>query len=74
MEDFLPRSPSSAWVYELLLEQEQPPSDHKKCLSILSICLLFVDADVEFSWTEEEVVDMYDNCRFIIAADGKLLS
>lgn len=28
------------------------------------------DADVEFSWTDEEVADMYDNTSFIIAADG----
>ncbi|XP_077474348.1 methyltransferase-like protein 22 [Stigmatopora argus] len=30
---------------------------------------LCTDADVEFSWTEEEVADIYDNVRFIIAAD-----
>ncbi|XP_038595021.1 methyltransferase-like protein 22 isoform X3 [Micropterus salmoides] len=30
---------------------------------------LCTDADVEFSWTEEEVVDMYNNTSFIIAAD-----
>lgn len=31
-----------------------------------------VDADVEFSWTEEEVADLYDNTEIIIAADGRL--
>ncbi|XP_040918050.1 methyltransferase-like protein 22 isoform X2 [Toxotes jaculatrix] len=30
---------------------------------------LCTDADVEFSWTEEEVADMYNNTSFIIAAD-----
>ncbi|XP_042247951.1 methyltransferase-like protein 22 isoform X1 [Thunnus maccoyii] len=30
---------------------------------------LCTDADVEFNWTEEEVVDMYNNTSFIIAAD-----
>ncbi|KAI3359409.1 hypothetical protein L3Q82_002912 [Scortum barcoo] len=30
---------------------------------------LCTDADVEYSWTEEEVADLYDNTRFIIAAD-----
>ncbi|XP_071357597.1 methyltransferase-like protein 22 [Trachinotus anak] len=30
---------------------------------------LCTDADAEFSWTEEEVADMYDNTSFIIAAD-----
>lgn len=30
---------------------------------------LCTDADEEFSWTEEEVADMFDNTRFIIAAD-----
>lgn len=29
-----------------------------------------LDADAEFSWTEEEVADMVDNTHFIIAADG----
>lgn len=42
-------------------------------MSCLSVCLVSVDADVEFSWTEEEVADMYDNTRFIIAADGKVI-
>lgn len=27
------------------------------------------DADVEFSWTEEEIADIHNNTRFIIAAD-----
>ncbi|GAA6218740.1 methyltransferase-like protein 22 [Lates japonicus] len=30
---------------------------------------LCADPDVEFSWTEEEIADMYDNTSFIIAAD-----
>uniref|UniRef100_A0A1A8QK80 Methyltransferase like 22 n=2 Tax=Nothobranchius pienaari TaxID=704102 RepID=A0A1A8QK80_9TELE len=30
---------------------------------------LCTDAGVEFSWTEEEVADLYDNTRFIVAAD-----
>lgn len=30
---------------------------------------LCTDADVELSWTEEEVADMYNNTRFIVAAD-----
>ncbi|XP_037649107.1 methyltransferase-like protein 22 [Sebastes umbrosus] len=30
---------------------------------------LCTDADVEFKWTEEEVADMYDNTKIIIAAD-----
>ncbi|XP_029914650.1 methyltransferase-like protein 22 [Myripristis murdjan] len=30
---------------------------------------LCTDADVEFSWTEEEVADLYDNTSVIIAAD-----
>ncbi|XP_076017540.1 methyltransferase-like protein 22 [Genypterus blacodes] len=30
---------------------------------------LCTDADVEFSWTEEEVADIFDNINFIIAAD-----
>ncbi|CAJ1076612.1 methyltransferase-like protein 22 [Xyrichtys novacula] len=30
---------------------------------------LCTDAGEEFSWTEEEVADMFDNTRFIIAAD-----
>ncbi|XP_068580907.1 methyltransferase-like protein 22 [Cebidichthys violaceus] len=30
---------------------------------------LCTDADVEFSWTEEEVADLYDNTKIIIAAD-----
>ncbi|XP_022609441.1 methyltransferase-like protein 22 [Seriola dumerili] len=30
---------------------------------------LCTDADAEFSWTEEEVADLYDNTSFIIAAD-----
>ncbi|KAM4718016.1 methyltransferase-like protein 22 isoform 1-T3 [Anableps anableps] len=30
---------------------------------------LCTDADLEFSWTEEEVADLYDNTSFIIAAD-----
>ncbi|KAK5610067.1 hypothetical protein CRENBAI_012808, partial [Crenichthys baileyi] len=30
---------------------------------------LCTDADMEFSWTEEEVADLYDNTSFIIAAD-----
>uniref|UniRef100_A0A146ZMI7 Methyltransferase 22, Kin17 lysine n=1 Tax=Fundulus heteroclitus TaxID=8078 RepID=A0A146ZMI7_FUNHE len=30
---------------------------------------LCTDADMEFSWTEEEVADLYDNTDFIIAAD-----
>lgn len=30
---------------------------------------LCTDADVEFSWTEEEVADMYNNTSVIIAAD-----
>ncbi|XP_039980238.1 methyltransferase-like protein 22 isoform X2 [Xiphias gladius] len=30
---------------------------------------LCTDTDVEFSWTEEEVADMYNNTSFIIAAD-----
>uniref|UniRef100_A0A4W6DYB7 Methyltransferase 22, Kin17 lysine n=1 Tax=Lates calcarifer TaxID=8187 RepID=A0A4W6DYB7_LATCA len=30
---------------------------------------LCADPDVEFSWAEEEVADMYDNTSFIIAAD-----
>uniref|UniRef100_A0A7N5ZY25 Methyltransferase like 22 n=1 Tax=Anabas testudineus TaxID=64144 RepID=A0A7N5ZY25_ANATE len=30
---------------------------------------LCTDADVDFSWTEEEVADIYDNTSFIIAAD-----
>ncbi|KAL3053042.1 hypothetical protein OYC64_005550 [Pagothenia borchgrevinki] len=30
---------------------------------------LCTDADVEFSWTEEEVEDMYNNTEIIIAAD-----
>ncbi|XP_044038109.1 methyltransferase-like protein 22 isoform X2 [Siniperca chuatsi] len=30
---------------------------------------LCTDADVKFSWTEEEVADMYNNTSFIIAAD-----
>ncbi|XP_061567680.1 methyltransferase-like protein 22 [Cololabis saira] len=30
---------------------------------------LCTDADEEFSWTEEEVADLYDNTSFIIAAD-----
>ncbi|XP_008328730.1 methyltransferase-like protein 22 [Cynoglossus semilaevis] len=30
---------------------------------------LCTDADVDFSWTEEEVADLYDNTHFIIAAD-----
>ncbi|XP_023253116.1 methyltransferase-like protein 22 [Seriola lalandi dorsalis] len=30
---------------------------------------LCTDPDAEFSWTEEEVADLYDNTSFIIAAD-----
>ncbi|XP_069566253.1 methyltransferase-like protein 22 [Brachyistius frenatus] len=30
---------------------------------------LCTDADVEFSWTDEEVADLYNNTNFIIAAD-----
>ncbi|XP_027879137.1 methyltransferase-like protein 22 isoform X2 [Xiphophorus couchianus] len=30
---------------------------------------LCTDADLEFSWTEEEVADLYDNAAFIIATD-----
>nr|XP_019958495.1 PREDICTED: methyltransferase-like protein 22 [Paralichthys olivaceus]XP_019958496.1 PREDICTED: methyltransferase-like protein 22 [Paralichthys olivaceus] len=30
---------------------------------------LCTDADEEFSWTEEEVADMYDHTSFIVAAD-----
>ncbi|XP_029294522.1 methyltransferase-like protein 22 isoform X2 [Cottoperca gobio] len=30
---------------------------------------LCTDAEVEFSWTEEEVADMYNNTKIIIAAD-----
>lgn len=30
---------------------------------------LSTDADAEFSWSEEEVCDLYDNTTFIIAAD-----
>ncbi|XP_017294942.1 methyltransferase-like protein 22 [Kryptolebias marmoratus] len=30
---------------------------------------LCTDADVAFSWTEEEIADLYDNTSFIIAAD-----
>ncbi|XP_038154322.1 methyltransferase-like protein 22 [Cyprinodon tularosa] len=30
---------------------------------------LCTDADGEFSWTEEEVADLYDNASFILAAD-----
>ncbi|XP_041813096.1 methyltransferase-like protein 22 isoform X2 [Chelmon rostratus] len=30
---------------------------------------LCTDANVELSWTEEEVADMYNNTRFIVAAD-----
>lgn len=30
---------------------------------------LCTDSDVEFSWTEEEVADMYNNTKIIIAAD-----
>ncbi|XP_047211954.1 methyltransferase-like protein 22 isoform X2 [Girardinichthys multiradiatus] len=30
---------------------------------------LCTDVDMEFSWTEEEVADLYDNTSFIIAAD-----
>uniref|UniRef100_A0A3Q2CFB7 Methyltransferase 22, Kin17 lysine n=1 Tax=Cyprinodon variegatus TaxID=28743 RepID=A0A3Q2CFB7_CYPVA len=33
----------------------------------LPLCCL--DADGEFSWTEEEVADLYDNASFILAAD-----
>ena len=40
----------------------------------LLICRIFVDTDMKFSWTEEEVADMYDNTGFIIAADGRLLN
>ncbi|KAG7222029.1 hypothetical protein INR49_028193 [Caranx melampygus] len=40
--------------------------DQRTSLSVLLIC---ADADVEFSWTEEEVADLYDNTTFIIAAD-----
>lgn len=29
------------------------------------------EADVEFSWTEDEVADLYDNASIIIAADGR---
>lgn len=36
----------------------------------LLLCVFFVDPEVEFSWTEEEVADLYDNTSFIIAADG----
>lgn len=32
-------------------------------------CDLCTDADMEFSWTEEEVADMYNNTKIIIAAD-----
>lgn len=30
---------------------------------------LCTDADMEFSWTEEEIADMYNNTKIIIAAD-----
>ncbi|XP_072225567.1 methyltransferase-like protein 22 [Leuresthes tenuis] len=30
---------------------------------------LCTDAETEFSWTEEEVADLYDNTSFIVAAD-----
>ncbi|XP_035472096.2 methyltransferase-like protein 22 isoform X3 [Scophthalmus maximus] len=30
---------------------------------------LCTDVEVDFSWTEEEVADMYDNTSFIVAAD-----
>uniref|UniRef100_A0A8C5GD45 Methyltransferase like 22 n=1 Tax=Gouania willdenowi TaxID=441366 RepID=A0A8C5GD45_GOUWI len=33
---------------------------------------LMEDADLEFSWTEDEVADLHDNTSFIIAADGEL--
>lgn len=33
---------------------------------------MFVDADMEFRWTEEEVADLYDNTKIIVAADGRL--
>uniref|UniRef100_A0A8C5GD31 Methyltransferase like 22 n=1 Tax=Gouania willdenowi TaxID=441366 RepID=A0A8C5GD31_GOUWI len=33
---------------------------------------LVTDADLEFSWTEDEVADLHDNTSFIIAADGEL--
>lgn len=48
--------------------KNQPPSDHSVFLFV------YIDADVEFNWTEEEVADMYNNTSFIIAADGRLLS
>jgi hypothetical protein len=31
------------------------------------------EEEEEFSWTEEEVADLYDNTSVIIAADGKSL-
>ncbi|KAF7200873.1 methyltransferase like 22 [Nothobranchius furzeri] len=57
--------------------KDQTPSPFSRCCQ-LSTCsqvwslthlLVFVDAGVEFSWTEEEVADLYDNTRFIVAAD-----
>lgn len=30
----------------------------------------FEEADEEFSWTEDELVDLYNNTSVIIAADG----
>lgn len=39
----------------------------------LSVLLICADADVEFSWTEEDVANLYDNTTFIIAADGRSL-
>nr|XP_043907687.1 methyltransferase-like protein 22 isoform X1 [Solea senegalensis]XP_043907688.1 methyltransferase-like protein 22 isoform X1 [Solea senegalensis]XP_043907689.1 methyltransferase-like protein 22 isoform X1 [Solea senegalensis] len=40
-----------------------------RLLDWLQHSLCTAEADVDFSWTEEEVADVYDNTLFIIAAD-----
>lgn len=44
---------------------------HSLCASVSVLTPPPADADVDFSWTEEEVADLYDNTHFIIAADGR---
>lgn len=48
------------------------------CYESKQTCVYFhltlLDAESEFGWSEDEILDLHDNTTVIIAADGELLS
>lgn len=49
--------------------QHQSTGTKIRRFHVIKPSLLVVDAELDFSWTEEEVADLHDNTNFIIAAD-----